>query len=210
MRDPYLYENTEVLKNKLDIRTQDGLNDAEADYVVYRLKELAMNPLPGEYNTEHLLRMHHYIFQDLYEWAGEPRIIAIYKEEDVLGGMSVEYSDPFDIVKDIHNILSDMRGKPWKDMDRKRATVEFCDSLARLWKVHPFREGNTRTTITFCCQYADAIGLKINRKLFEKNSRYVRMALVAYNAYFADGSNFSKREYLEKIVYDAMAERTVL
>lgn len=210
MCDPYLYENTEVLKNKLDIRTQDGLNDAEADYVVYRLKELAMNPLPGEYNTEHLLRMHHYIFQDLYEWAGEPRIIAIYKEEDVLGGMSVEYSDPFDIVKDIHNILSDMRGKPWKDMDRKRATVEFCDSLARLWKVHPFREGNTRTTITFCCQYADAIGLKINRELFEKNSRYVRMALVAYNAYFADGSNFSKREYLGKIVYDAMAERTVL
>ena len=210
MCDPYLYENTEVLKNKLDIRTQDGLNDAEADYVVYRLKELAMNPLPGEYNTEHLLRMHHCIFQDLYEWAGEPRIIAIYKEEDVLGGMSVEYSDPFDIVKDIHNILSDMRGKPWKDMDRKRATVEFCDSLARLWKVHPFREGNTRTTITFCCQYADAIGLKINRELFEKNSRYVRMALVAYNAYFADGSNFSKREYLEKIVYDAMAERTVL
>ena len=210
MCDPYLYENTEVLKNKLDIRTQDGLNDAEADYVVYRLKELAMNLLPGEYNTEHLLRMHHYIFQDLYEWAGEPRIIAIYKEEDVLGGMSVEYSDPFDIVKDIHNILSDMRGKPWKDMDRKRATVEFCDSLARLWKVHPFREGNTRTTITFCCQYADAIGLKINRELFEKNSRYVRMALVAYNAYFADGSNFSKREYLEKIVYDAMAERTVL
>ena len=47
MCDPYLYENTEVLKNKLDIRTQDGLNDAEADYVVYRLKELAMNPLPG-------------------------------------------------------------------------------------------------------------------------------------------------------------------
>lgn len=170
MCDPYLYENTEVLKNKLDIRTQDGLNDAEADYVVYRLKELAMNPLPGEYNTEHLLRMHHYIFQDLYEWAGEPRIIAIYKEEDVLGGMSVEYSDPFDIVKDIHNILSDMRGKPWKDMDRKRATVEFCDSLARLWKVHPFREGNTRTTITFCCQYADAIGLKINRELFEKTA----------------------------------------
>ena len=86
--------------------------------------------------------------------------------------MSVEYSDPFDIVKDIHNILSDMRGKPWKDMDRKRATVEFCDSLARLWKVHPFREGNTRTTITFCCQYADAIGLKINRKLFEKTADF--------------------------------------
>ena len=206
MRDPYLYENSDVLKNKLDIKTQDQLDDAEADYVVYRLKELAMNPLPGEYNTEHLLKMHHYIFQDLYEWAGEPRVIAIYKEEDVLGGMSVEYSDPFDIVKDIHNILSDMREKHWKVMDRRQATVEFCDSLARLWKVHPFREGNTRTNVTFCSQYADAIGLKIKRKLFEKNSRYVRTALVAYNAYFGDGSNFSKKEYLEKIVYDAISK----
>lgn len=91
-------------------------------------------------------------------------------------------------------------------MGRKQATTEFCGSLAKLWKVHPFREGNTRTTITFCCQYADEIGLKINRELFEKNSRYVRTALVAYNAYFADGSDFSKKEYLERIVYDAMAD----
>lgn len=206
MRDPYLYEKSQVLKNKLNISTQEELDEAEADYVVYRLKDLAMNPMPGEYNTEHLLKMHHYIFQDLYEWAGEPRVIAIYKEEDVLGGMSVEYSDPFDITKDIHFILSDMRQKPWKDMDRKQASEEFCNSLAKLWKVHPFREGNTRTTITFCCQYADEIGLRINRELFEKNSRYVRTALVVYNAYFSDGSDFSKKEYLERIVYDAMAD----
>lgn len=205
MRDPYLYEDSQVLRNKLNIKDQDKLDEAEADYVVYRLKDLAMNPMPGEYNTEHLLKMHHYIFQDLYDWAGEPRVIAIYKEEDVLGGMSVEYSDPFDITKDIHFILSDMRKKAWKNMTREQAATEFCDSLARLWKVHPFREGNTRTTITFCCQYADEIGLNMNREIFEKNSRYVRTALVAYNAYFADDSNFSKKEYLERIVYDAIS-----
>lgn len=205
MRDPYLYEDSQVLRNKLNIKDQDKLDEAEADYVVYRLKDLAMNPMPGEYNTEHLLKMHHYIFQDLYDWAGEPRVIAIYKEEYVLGGMSVEYSDPFDITKDIHFILSDMRKKAWKNMTREQAATEFCDSLARLWKVHPFREGNTRTTITFCCQYADEIGLNMNREIFEKNSRYVRTALVAYNAYFADGSNFSKKEYLERIVYDAIS-----
>ncbi len=205
MRDPYLYEDSQVLRNKLNIKDQDKLDEAEADYVVYRLKDLAMNPMPGEYNTAHLLKMHHYIFQDLYDWAGEPRVIAIYKEEDVLGGMSVEYSDPFDITKDTHFILSDMRKKAWKNMTREQAATEFCDSLARLWKVHPFREGNTRTTITFCCQYADEIGLNMNREIFEKNSRYVRTALVAYNAHFADGSNFSKKEYLERIVYDAIS-----
>ena len=112
MRDPYVYENSQVLKNKLNIRTQEELDDAEADFVSYRLKDLAVNPMPGEYNTEHFLKMHQYIFQDLYEWAGKPRIVAIYKEEDVLGGMSIEYSDPFDIIKDIHFILSDMRNKP--------------------------------------------------------------------------------------------------
>ena len=53
MRDPYLYEDTDVLKNKLDIKEQDLLDDAEADYVVYRLKELAMNPLEGKYDLEH-------------------------------------------------------------------------------------------------------------------------------------------------------------
>ena len=206
MRDPYLYEESQVLINKLDIRTLEGLDDAEADYVVYRLKDLALNPIPGKYDTEHLLRMHHFIFQDLYDWAGEPRVIAIYKEEDILGGMSIEYSDPFDIVKDIHFILSDMRNKPWNDMDRNQAAEAFCNSLAALWRVHPFREGNTRTTITFCCQFADEIGLNINRKLFETNSRYVRTALVAYNAYFSDGSDFSKKEYLRKIVYDAMSD----
>ena len=193
-----------VLRNKLHIREQDLLDDAEADYVVCRLKDLVLNPLSGDYHTPHLLQMHKYIFQDIFEWAGEVRTISIYKEEDVLGRLSVEYSDPFDIVNDLHHVLSDMRKKEWKDMDRLQLAKEFCDSLARLWKIHPFRDGNTRTTITFCCQYADEMGFPINRKLFEENSRYVRTALVAYNAYFADGSDFSKKEYLERIVYDAL------
>ena len=53
------------------------------------------------------------------------------------------------------------------------------------------------------CQYAEELGFCIDRKLFEDNSRYLRTALVAYNAYFADGSNFAKKEYLERIVKDA-------
>lgn len=47
MRDPYLYDDSSVLKNKLNIKVQEDLDDAEADYVVYRLKDLAMNPMPG-------------------------------------------------------------------------------------------------------------------------------------------------------------------
>lgn len=203
MRDPYLYEDVNVLRNKLNIKDQEVLDGAEADYVSLRLKELVMNPLKGDYHTEHFLEMHKNIFQDLYDWAGVPRTISIYKEEDVLGGMSVEYSDPFDIISDLHFALENMRSKDWDLSKREKAALDFCDSLAQIWKVHPFREGNTRTAITFCCQYVDELGFNINRELFENNARYVRTALVAYNAFFSDGKDFRKKEYLERIVFDS-------
>ena len=71
-------------------------------------------------------------------------------------------------------------------MDEEQQSIELCDSLAKIWKIHPFREGNTRTVITFCCQFADEVGISLDRKLFENNSQYMRTALVAYNAYFRD------------------------
>ena len=130
MRDIYLYEGTDVLKNLLDIRDRKLLEDAEADYVTFRLKEIAINPLPGYYDYDYLLRMHKYIFQDIYEWAGQQRTLNIYKEEPVLGGLSVDYSEIFDIPRDSENILSEMRNKSWNTMDTHEAAVEFSISLA--------------------------------------------------------------------------------
>lgn len=204
MRDVYLYEDCEVLKNLLNIRDKDMLEEAEADYVAFRLKEIAINPLPGDYDYNHLLKMHEYIFQDIYAWAGQQRKLNIYKEEPVLGGLSIDYSDVFDIPRDADSILSDMSKKVWKEMDIHEKAIEFSDSLAKLWKVHPFREGNTRTVITFCCQYADAVGITPDRELFEKNAQYVRTALVAYNAVFESIGDRSKPEYLIKIVEDSI------
>lgn len=141
MRDPYLYEDIPVLKNKLDIRIQDELENAEADYVVYRLKDLAMNPMPGDYNTEHLMKMDYFLFQDLYEWAGKPRIIAIYKEEDVLGGMSVEkYKERRRIQSEVKELFDDTKygteiGKII-DIIQEKSTpkVLYLDTLKRFGK----------------------------------------------------------------------------
>jgi len=58
MRDPYLYEGTDVLKNRLNIRDKRLLDEAESDYIVFRLKEVAINPIPGDYDYFHLLQMH--------------------------------------------------------------------------------------------------------------------------------------------------------
>lgn len=203
MRDIYLYDDCPVLINKLGIKEQKRLDDAEADYVSYRLRELAIHPLTGDYSYQHLLQMHFMIFQDLYEWAGTQRKLNIYKEEPVLGGLSVEYSDTLDIARDAQQILAEMTAKNWKKMNVSEKALEFTNSMAKLWKVHCFREGNTRTVITFCCQYADEKIQHIDRELFEKNSQYVRTALVAYNAVFSDMGDLSKKEYLRRIVTDA-------
>ena len=204
MHDIYLYEGTDVLKNLLGIKDRKLLEEAEADYVTYRLKEVALKPLQGHYDYTHLLQMHKYIFQDIYKWAGQQRKLNIYKEEPVLGGLSVDYSDMFDIPRDSEHVLLEMRSKPWDKMDTHEAAIQFSDSLAKLWRIHPFREGNTRTTVTFCCQYADEIGLNPNRELFEDNAQYVRTALVAYNAVFNDIGDKSKPEYLVRIVEDSI------
>lgn len=205
MQDIYLYEDCDVLKNLLDIRDKKLLDEAEADYVTYRLKEIAIKPLHGSYHYAHLLQMHRYIFQDIFEWAGQQRKLNIYKEEPVLGGLSVAYSDVLDIRKDAEYALREMREKRWNSMNTHEAALQFSDSLAKLWKIHPFREGNTRTTITFCCQFADEIGLNPNRELFEQNAQYVRTALVAYNAIFDDMGDISKPEYLITFVEDSLA-----
>ena len=204
MRDIYLYENENVLKNKLGIRNAKLLEEAEGNYVSLRLKEITLNPIAGVYDYQHFLEFHAYIFQDIYEWAGQQRKLNIFKAEPVLGGISVEYSDVFDIAKDMVGVLKRMNSRNWETLERKALVKNFSADLAALWKIHCFREGNTRTVITFCCQYADEHGFPVNRKIFEENSAYVRNALMAYNAVFSDMGDLSKPQFLERIIDDAI------
>ena len=179
MNDPYLIPGTSVLKNKLNLTLQPDLDEAEADYAALRLRELAVQPLPGNYGVRHYLSFHRYIFQDLYNWAGEPRRMNIMKEEPALGGLSVEYTDYPEIRGELSRVLSAMRRRPWERYGVDKLTAWFSHDMAALWKIHAFREGNTRTTIHFCCQFSDEHGFSLDRGLFEENSHYFRTALVA-------------------------------
>lgn len=77
--------------------------------------------IKGNFDLDHLCRMHDYIFQDLYDWSGQPRIINIEKSEPVLGGISIEYSDFQDIkimataiiISEISHIYNKFRIRIW-------------------------------------------------------------------------------------------------
>lgn len=210
MLDPYIYPGTDILKNILGIQDRQMLEDAEADYVSLRLRELAENPLDGDYDFAHLAKMHEYIFQDIYEWAGKIRTINIEKEEPALGGLSIEYSDKVQIKDDLSKVLEKMTSRSWMDLSMDDRVKSFSEDLAAVWRVHAFREGNTRLAITFCCQFIEAQGIHIDRTIFEKHSAYVRTALVAYSAIFHDLGDLSKKEYLEKIIRDSLERSTVM
>src|SRR2546429_9995096 len=77
--DPYVYPGTTVLKNIPGIRNQEILDRIEADRVGQRSLELIERPLSGLFDIEHLQGIHRYLFQDVYEWAGDFRTVDIAK-----------------------------------------------------------------------------------------------------------------------------------
>jgi cell filamentation protein len=77
--DPYVYSGTTVLKNIPGIHNQEVLDQFEADRVGQRSLELIEYPLTGLFDITHLRRIHRYLFQDVYEWAGHFRTVDIAK-----------------------------------------------------------------------------------------------------------------------------------
>ena len=202
--DIYVYPGTYVLINKFGFRSQDDLDKAESDFTVLKLAWLSENPLEGDYDIEHLRAMHRYIFEDIFEWAGSFRLENIEKSEQALAGLSVEYSKYNSIESELDVLLAEMREADWSALELDEKVALFCAQIARLWKIHPFREGNTRTITHFYCQYYDSRNNQINRKLFEQNAKFFRTALVAANAVFTGIGDKSDKSFLFRIVGDAI------
>ena len=203
MHDPYLYDDCSVLKNKLGLKDEDMLEKAEVEFSCNAIHDLLTNPIQGSYDFAHLCKFHACIFSDVYEWAGQPRIISIEKQEAILGYMSIEYAKPQDIETEVTAILQKMNSVNWQALSLSRQAEALSKGLTELWKVHPFRDGNTRTTVTFICQFAESKGMFLDSSLFEQNAVYLRSALVAATAIFCEG-DFRRSEYLLRIVEDSL------
>lgn len=170
-----------TLKNKFGITDIHELNEIEANYTALRLRELAMVPLPGDYDFTHLRNMHKYIFQDVYSWAGKKRNVEIVKGERLLDGESVDYTGYRSIRLHASKVLSRMNRINWSKMSREAQVREFSKCFADLWRVHAFRDGNTRTVVTFCLQFAEQHGMKMDREMFKIHSKQVHDHLVLAN-----------------------------
>lgn len=199
MRDPYLYEDVPVLKNLLSIKDAELLERAEADITSIKLLIVDGVIQSPVFDFSRLLLLHKHIFGDIFDWAGQPRVLPISKGERVLGGDTVRYSQPDSIEKDCAAVFEKLNGTAWDSLDIRDTAAVFSKLIAALWQYHPFREGNTRTVITFATQFAEAHGFRMDKTLLKDSDAYVRDALVK-----ASDGQYSEYDYLIKIFENAM------
>lgn len=188
--DPYIDSNTGVLKNLLNIKDNNKLKQAESDIVITRIHEI-FKTMYFESSKEYFLELHKYLFSDVYSFAGKYRTIEIYKQERVLAYESVEYAKPSEIDYQLNEIFEILRNTDLLSLDIEMQKDFVTSLISDLWKVHPFREGNTRTTALFIEKYLVSLGYNVDNTLFKDKSVYFRNALVRSN-YFNNYLNIKE------------------
>lgn len=147
MQDPYCYPNSRVLKNKLNIQDFDRLWEAERRLSKYREIELLNNVIIGRFDFKHLKRIHAYLFQDVYSWAGEVRTVDIAK-----GNL---FCRVFAIEAEAERIFTELRQEKYlKNLKAGEFARRLAYYFAEINALHPFREGNGRTQREFIRQLA--------------------------------------------------------
>lgn len=199
MKDYYLYDDVPVLRNLLNIKDEKLLEEAESNITYVKLLDIDDKICGDVFDYQRIKDIHAYIFGDLYEWAGKERGINIVKGERVLGGDTVRYADTNNIETEMEAALKELNQVNWEVLDISETAELFSKLIAKIWQIHPFREGNTRTIITFATQFAEKHGFRMNKALLKDNSEYVRDALVK-----ASDGIYSEYEYLIRIIQDAI------
>jgi cell filamentation protein len=138
--DPYCYPGTNVLINKLGLREQGQLDAFEAEITAQRASE----PLPaGTLSYRQYRAIHRHLFQDVYPWAGKLRTVRISKE-----GSAFCYPEHID--REMRRLFANLSTrKHFRKLNAAAFSESAAHFLADLNAIHPFREGNGRTQLSF-------------------------------------------------------------
>lgn len=169
----------------------------EADKVSARIAQI-LSEDAFVFAPNQLFSIHRRLFDGIYKHAGIIRDYNISKHEWVLRGKSVVYAGA-DTIKDTLNYDFDLeKSFNYKDLSVDDSIKHIAGFIANMWQVHPFEEGNTRTTAVFAIKYLRALGFDVSNTLFAENSWYFRNALVRAN--YADIQNgiYEDKSFLEK------------
>ena len=171
----------------------------EADEVSARInKLLAKNAF--SFSPAEFIAIHKYLFTGILgaTTAGKIRKYDISKDEPILNGDSVSYGRADSIRETLNYDFETEKAFKYSGLDKREKVKHIAKFTSDIWQIHPFGEGNTRTTAVFIIKYLRALGFSANNDLFEKNSKYFRNALVRANYQNLEKDVHYTMEYLNR------------
>ena len=168
----------------------------EADKVSSRiaglLSETAFSFSPNEY-----ISIHRKLFMGIYSHAGKIRDYNITKKEWVMDGATVMYGSASELIATLEYDFSQEKAFSYKGLSMEEIIHHLAVFISRLWQIHIFEEGNTRTTAVFFIKYLRMLGFTATNDIFAENAWYFRNALVRANYTNLQKGIYETTEYLE-------------
>lgn len=160
-------------------------SEKECDIIAIRIAKL-LEEKSFTFSPATLKTIHRELFSGVFEgtiklYVGIFRDCNLTKNEEILSGKSVIYGDYSEILDCLEYDFDRESKKDYSKMSINEQISNISKFVSNIWQVHPFREGNTRTTAIFTIKYLNQKGFDVNNELFKENAKYFRNALVLAN-----------------------------
>lgn len=196
-------EIEELLYKKYESETEEEIKNRqkECDIVINRMVDILSSKagfrlIPNTFALYHGILFKNVFSQLQEKYVGRFRDYNISKKEDILNGKSVMYADYREIGAILDYDMKNENEVNYKTLNKHEVIDKITDFTSRIWQVHPFCEGNTRTTAIFIQKHLNQLGFQVNNDMFFHYSKYFRNALVRANYY--DNNINSNDTYLKK------------
>ena len=184
-------------------RTEHGTE--EADKVSQRIAKL-LSDKAFVFSPTQYISIHRELFKGIYSHAGKIRDYNITKKEWVLDGDTVSYGHALDLKETLEYDFSQERNFRYNGLSMTEAIHHLAVFISRLWQIHVFGEGNTRTTAVFFIKYLRQLGFEADNDMFAEHSWYFRNALVRANYSNIKKGIYETTEYLELFLQNLLLD----
>ena len=194
----------EYYKISVNRKNEEIENSEEADKVAVRIVKI-LGEKGFNFNVFELISIHSRLFKGIYKEAGKIRDYNFTKKEWILNNDTVIYCS-YETIKDaLEYDINQEKKFSYKDLSLEESIKHIARFTSNIWQVHPFCEGNTRTTAVFIIKYLKTFGFNINDDIFAENSWYFRNALVRANYKNFEKNIFEDTSYLEKFFFNLLS-----
>ena len=165
---------------KTDRKKNEEPRTEEADKVSSRITGI-ISEKGFTFSVAQYLSIHHRLFEGIYKHAGNIRDYNITKQEWVLDGDTVTYGGATELRATLEYDISQEKAFDYSGLSMDEVIRHLARFISRLWQIHVFGEGNTRTTAVFFIKYLQSLGFNVTNDIFAKNAWYFRNAMVRAN-----------------------------